>query len=81
MDAAQITQMRGAGGDEALVVRFGSRATATGQEVLLQEKGRRGRWSPCSSFVLYILNISTVRQEIFLIFMIARVLKSRIIER
>jgi hypothetical protein len=81
MDAAQIAQMSGAGGDKELAVRFGSRATATGQEILLQGKGRRGRRSLCSSFVLHILNISTFRQAIFLIFMIASVLKSRIIER
>jgi len=81
MDAAQIAQMGGASGDKKLAIRFDSRATATGQEILLQEKGRRGRGSPCSSFVPHILNISTFRQAIFLIFMIACVLKSRIIER
>ena len=52
MDAAQIAQMSGTGGDEALAVRFGSRATATGQAILLEQKERRGRRLLCSLFVL-----------------------------
>ena len=39
MDAPQIAQMGGAGGDEALTVGLGSRAAATGQAILLDRKG------------------------------------------
>jgi hypothetical protein len=79
VDAAQIAQMRGAGGDEQLTVGLGSRATTTGQAILLRVQ--RARRSATGAFVLCsnFLEISTSRQEIFLIFMIARVLKSRII--
>jgi hypothetical protein len=35
MDAAQIAQMGGAGGDEKLMIRFGARATTLGQAILL----------------------------------------------
>ena len=78
MDAPQIAQMGGAGGDEALVVGLGSRAAATGQAILLEKRASQPtamKFALCS----YFLNNSTSRQEIFLIFMIARVLKSRII--
>ena len=77
MDAPQIAQMGGAGGDEALVVGLGLRA-ATGQAILLEKRASQPtamKFALCS----YFLNNSTSRQEIFLIFMIARVLKSRII--
>jgi len=43
MDALEVAQMGGAGGDAALVVGLGSRATATGQAILLDTKERRGR--------------------------------------
>ena len=52
MDAPQVAQMGGAGGDEELTVGLGSRATATGQAILLEQKGRRGRRLLCSLFVL-----------------------------
>jgi hypothetical protein len=52
MDAPQIAQMGGAGGDEALMVGLGSRTAATGQAILLGTKERRGRWSLRSLFVL-----------------------------
>jgi len=79
MDTAQIAQMGGAGGDEQLMVGLGSRAAATGQTILLRVQ--RARRSATGLFVLcsHFLEISTHRQEIFLIFMIAYVLKSRII--
>jgi len=80
MDAAQIAQMGGASGDEQLMVGLGSRAAAaTGQTILLRVQ--RARRSATGLFVLcsHFLEISTHRQEIFLIFMIAYVLKSRII--
>jgi hypothetical protein len=51
VDAPQIAQMGGAGGDGELTVSFGSRAAATGQAILLR-KGRRGRRLRCSLFVL-----------------------------
>jgi hypothetical protein len=50
MDAPQIAQMGGAGGDEELTVGLDSRATATGQAFLLR-KGRRDRRPRCSLFV------------------------------
>jgi hypothetical protein len=77
MDAPQIAQMRGAGGDEQLTVGLGSRAAATGQAILLKRASRPAvaLFALCSHF----LNNSTDRQAIFLIFMIAYVLKSRII--
>jgi hypothetical protein len=52
MDAPQVAQMGGAGGDEELTVGLGSRAAATGQAILLEQKGRRGRRLLCSLFVL-----------------------------
>jgi hypothetical protein len=52
MDAPQVAQMGCAGGDAALMVGLGSRAAATGQAILLEKKGRRGRRPRCSLFVL-----------------------------
>jgi hypothetical protein len=52
VDASQIAQMGGAGGDKKLVVGLGSRAAAAGQAILLEEKGRSGRRPLSSSFVL-----------------------------
>jgi hypothetical protein len=52
MDAAQIAQMGGAGGDKELMVGLGSRAAATGQAILLERKGRRDRRPLRSLFVL-----------------------------
>jgi len=78
MNTPQIAQMGGAGGDEELMVGLGSRAAATGQAILLKKRASRPavtRFALCSHF----LNISTFRQGIFRIFMIAYVLKSRII--
>jgi hypothetical protein len=52
MDAAQIAQMGGAGGDAKLIIGLGSRTAAAGQAILLEKKGRRG-WRPhCSLSVL-----------------------------
>jgi hypothetical protein len=51
MDAPQIAQMGGAGGDGELTVGLGSRTAATGQAILLK-KGRRGRRPLGSLFVL-----------------------------
>jgi len=51
MDAPQIAQMGGAGGDEELMVGLGSRAAATGQAILLERKGRRSRRLFGSPFV------------------------------
>jgi hypothetical protein len=51
MDAPQVAQMGGAGGDAELMVGLGSRAAA-GQAILLEKKGRRGQRPPCSLFVL-----------------------------
>jgi hypothetical protein len=77
MDAPQIAQMGGAGGYGELTVGFGARATATGQAILLEKKGVADAvlFALCSHF----LNNRTPCQERFLIFMIAHVLKSRII--
>jgi hypothetical protein len=36
MDAPQVAQMRGAGGDEELAIGLGSRAAAKGQAILLE---------------------------------------------
>jgi hypothetical protein len=79
MDAPEIAQMGGAGGDCALTRGLGSRAATTTGQAFLLEKGvaAGGRvFALCSHF----LNISTMCQGRFLIFMIAYVLKSRIIK-
>jgi hypothetical protein len=79
MDAPQIAQMGGAGGDAELTVGLGSRAAA-GQAILLEIRATR---PAAALFALcpHFLNISISRQALFLIFMIACVLKSRIIKR
>jgi hypothetical protein len=78
MNAPEIAQMGGASGDGELMGGLGSRAAATGQAILLRKRASRpvaAKFALCSQF----LNISTFCQRIFLIFMIAYVLKSRII--
>jgi hypothetical protein len=78
MDALEVAQMGGASGGDGLAIGpAAGTAAATGQALLLDK--RRGRRPLCSLFVLYFLEISMKCQEIFLIFMIAGVLKSRII--
>jgi len=52
VDSPQVAQMSGAGGDEALAFGLDSRAATTGQAILLGTKGRRGRRSLRSLFVL-----------------------------
>jgi hypothetical protein len=52
MNAPEVAQMGGAGGDEELMIGLGSRAAATGQAILLGSRGRRGRRLLCSPFVL-----------------------------
>jgi len=52
MKALEVAQMGGAGGDKELMGGLGSRAAATGQAILLEKKGRRGRRPRCSLFVL-----------------------------
>jgi hypothetical protein len=84
MDALEIAKMRGAGADGLLALGLGPRraaATAGLHRLDPSSCGERGA-GPTAAHVFtlcsHFLNVRTICQEIFLIFMIALILKSRI---